>query len=241
MPAVNRMAASEWVALIASRRPGAGSNHRTNGASRETGTTCNPVDTGLGEALRISDAHIKRCHRDSPWMTAQRCRNRRWGDSGCIMASADGWEAFDTITRLITSPPAQLAVGGVLFGYVVCTRSRDRSKLAHRNVQTRYDAMAIGGTNMLTRIQPFTTIFDRCLGQLHLTVHLAHSPDRRHYVLPASVVCIVFTSRTDIGLLSVITSLLALLGLWVFPTYVSLLETRLLLLGPRRLSPMYSR
>jgi hypothetical protein len=145
---------------------------------------------------------------------------------------------FDTVTKLIQSPPGQLAAGAVLGGIVwkffknVGDVLNDKTnKEIARWLRVKHFETGIVAEEAVNWPDSFAKVFDRVFGEKHLSWKCFFRSGVASYTLVVLVVIYLNSPRYSVSLDDLI--ILGFVGN-VIPDYISLLETRSVLTLMRR-------
>src|SRR5437879_4993879 len=145
-------------------------------------------------------------------------------------------DVLETITKLINSPPGQVAAGGVLAGIVWKFFERVEALLTD-NTKLEIAVWLVGREPIGPRVEPwpvvFVSIFDRVFGHKHLTLRcFARSAMASFASIGLTVLVSYFVApkHWQIILTMARTQFLPIVGIAVLanivPDFLSLLETR---------------
>ena len=153
-------------------------------------------------------------------------------------------DALTTVTKLINSPPGQIAAGGVLVGIVWKFFERVEAVLTE---QAKFEIAVwlVGRKKFAPKVQPwpetFAKVFDRVFGVRHLSWKCFWRSCVASYSLFLLILCLYSLASSELNLIKsvfdwkwLVLTLIFPFVMNALPDYVALLSTRLVLAGMRR-------
>jgi len=153
-------------------------------------------------------------------------------------------DALTTVTKLINSPPGQIAAGGVLAGIVWKFFERVEAVLTE---QAKFEIAVwlVGRKKFAPKVQPwpetFAKVFDRVFGVRHLSWKCFWRSCVASYSLFLLILCLYSLASSELNLIKsvfdwkwLVLTLIFPFVMNALPDYVALLSTRLVLAGMRR-------